>query len=438
MNALSGRAPYAKITGTVQLGASPLTKSHLVYVPQFDVLNPIFTVYQSFCIMAKLKTKEQDCGKRVNELMEILGLTHKAQQQIHTLSSGDRKRVSIGLGLVSNPAVLMLDEPTTGLDSEAALVVVEYLIRVARSTGVVCIMTIHQPSSTIFHMLDDLLILTKGVTSYFGPAANAQAYFTRQGFPVPPETNPSDYYLDLMTGDAANVMAEKTAATASSVAATPMLATDPASWKSRFLSATNEYGYVPDESKRSCLPEDPDLHRPSESTKFFILTRSRFVYFRQEIAIYWLRLVEMILLAVFIGTLFRRLDLSLSNMNEIGGSMFFSIWTVLFAAIGATPIFVRDRISAENEFLNGAYELHTHVSSLLLAAIPYHLVTAIVYQTIVWFMVGFNDSFEPWVFSVLSAFSLLVMMEGVSLIVVEFLQNAMLATTGSMVCLGMM
>lgn len=113
LNALSGRAPYARISGSVLLGDAPLNKSHLDFVQQYDSLNPMYTVKDSLCIMAKLKNAISDCRERVAELMHILGLTQHANTLVRELSSGDRKRLSIGLSLISNPSVLFLGQKQT-------------------------------------------------------------------------------------------------------------------------------------------------------------------------------------------------------------------------------------------------------------------------------------------------------------------------------------
>jgi ABC-type multidrug transport system ATPase subunit len=431
LNALSGRAPYAEVTGSVQLGSASLTKSHLNYVPQFDLLNPSMTISRTLCIMAKLTNTDVDCATRVVELLHILGLASRAEELVGSLSSGDRKRVSIGLGLISNPAVLFLDEPTTGLDSEAALVVVDYCVKVARATGVVCVMTLHQPSAAIFAKLDNLLLLSRGKLAYAGPTSVAQTYFEQQGFHVPQQTNPADFFLDLMNaktlGDVD--LEHKEQQGESHVCAKPV-----PNWRQQFDESS--FGQYEDSKipKGGCVSADAE--RPSELERLSVLIRSRVLYFWLERSIYLHRLVQMILLAIFIGTLFLDLARSVLKLNELAGAMFFNVWVVLFAAIGATPIFVRDRAIVENEYLNGAYEFGTHVLALFLAALPYHLLTAIIYQSIVWFLVGFHDAFEPWLFAVLSTLSLLLLMEAISLLVVEFIPNAMLATTGTMVVLG--
>jgi ABC-type multidrug transport system ATPase subunit len=84
------------------------------------------------------------------------------------MSFEQKKRVSIGVELAANPAILFLDEPTTGLDSRAAQVVIRNIKRVAASgRSIVC--TIHQPSTIIFSAFDALLLLQRGgQTVFFG------------------------------------------------------------------------------------------------------------------------------------------------------------------------------------------------------------------------------------------------------------------------------
>jgi ABC-type multidrug transport system ATPase subunit len=68
------------------------------------------------------------------------------------ISGGERRRLSIAVGILAAPSVLFLDEPTSGLDSFAALNVMGYLQGMARTTGRVIISTIHQPRTAIWEM----------------------------------------------------------------------------------------------------------------------------------------------------------------------------------------------------------------------------------------------------------------------------------------------
>jgi ABC-type multidrug transport system ATPase subunit len=75
------------------------------------------------------------------------------------VSGGERKRTSIGVELITNPSLIFLDEPTTGLDSFTAFQVIETLKNLARH-GRTIITTIHQPNSEIYQDFDRLMLLS--------------------------------------------------------------------------------------------------------------------------------------------------------------------------------------------------------------------------------------------------------------------------------------
>ena len=81
------------------------------------------------------------------------------------ISGGERKRTSIGVELLTNPSLIFLDEPTTGLDSSTALNLM-MLIKKLASEGRTIISTIHQPSSDIFNSFDKLILLVEGHSIY--------------------------------------------------------------------------------------------------------------------------------------------------------------------------------------------------------------------------------------------------------------------------------
>ena len=383
-------------------------------MPRFDSLNLALTVEQTLTTTVLLQRgNSSETALVVDELLDVLSLSDKRHSLVAALSSGERKRAAIGVGLVAQPRVLLLDEPTTGLDSATSSVLVNYIVYVTRRTGVICLMTLHQPSSALFSSLDDLLLLSKGRTTYFGPLADTAAYFTRHGLPSPADSNPADYYLDLMNDRPAD-MAEL--------------------WK---LEQAIRGAQAESKSAEDDLSAPPN--RPSELRRLVILTGSRLVFFWQERVLYLYRLVELVLIAVFIGTLFLRLSLSINSINEIGGALFFKVWVVLFVAISGVPILVRDRLTFDNEYLNGTYSAATFCTATFLASLPYQLASALVFESIVWFLVGFNNtSGGPWIFGVASTFSLLLMMEGIALCTTQALKQAMLATTSSMVVLGIL
>ncbi|KAG9066155.1 ATP-binding cassette sub- G member 5 [Linnemannia hyalina] len=138
---------------------------------------------------------------RVEEVIELMGLQDCATVNIGNsdksgCSGGQRRRVSIGMQLVNEPACLFLDEPTSGLDALTALSVMQTLKKVAAS-GRTVVCTIHQPRVDIWEELDDVLLLVRGGRlAYAGRADQAIDHFERAGYSLPLYTNPPDFMID--------------------------------------------------------------------------------------------------------------------------------------------------------------------------------------------------------------------------------------------------
>lgn len=121
------------------------------------------------------------------------------------MSIEQRKRLTIGVELVSKPSILIfLDEPTSGLDGQAAFNTVRFLRKLA-DAGQAVLVTIHQPSASLFAQFDTLLLLTKGgKTVYFGEigedAKTIKSYFGRYEAPCPETTNPAEHMIDVCSG----------------------------------------------------------------------------------------------------------------------------------------------------------------------------------------------------------------------------------------------
>ncbi|KAJ3147722.1 hypothetical protein HDU86_007897 [Geranomyces michiganensis] len=117
------------------------------------------------------------------------------------ISGGQRKRVNIGMELVSAPVCLMLDEPTSGLDSATSFEVCKLLHTIARDQNMTIAAIVHSPSPSAFDQFDDLLLLGKGGRAvYMGPRAEAAEYFNRIGFNCWKGASLADFYMDIITG----------------------------------------------------------------------------------------------------------------------------------------------------------------------------------------------------------------------------------------------
>ena len=122
-------------------------------------------------------TKDEIVSIVDNTIMEM-GLQDCADSKIGNWhlrgisSTGEKKRLSIGVEILTRPHIMLLDEPTTGLDSASAFFVMRALSSIAYD-GKIVICSLHQPSSDVFNLLDDLLLLSGGETVYFGEAKMA-------------------------------------------------------------------------------------------------------------------------------------------------------------------------------------------------------------------------------------------------------------------------
>lgn len=115
------------------------------------------------------------------------------------VSGGERKRTSIGVELITDPNLIFLDEPTTGLDSFTATSVMETLKDLAKKEGRTVISTIHQPNSDTFLAFDRLLLMAKGKIIFFNQTSLAVDYFAGINFKCPDSSNPADYFMAMMS-----------------------------------------------------------------------------------------------------------------------------------------------------------------------------------------------------------------------------------------------
>lgn len=215
MDLVAGRKNQGSVEGSMLFDGKPrpdFFKRVAGYVEQSDVLIPTLTVRETLMYAAELRlpasqfTQAQKT-ERVERIIRDLGLTRCADSFVgdnlrRGVSGGERKRVSIGVELVTSPRVLFLDEPTSGLDSATTLDVVRVLRDLSRQ-GQTIICTIHQPSAAAFGLFDQLVLLSKGRVCYNGPAQDASPYFEALGFSSTESTrgfNPADFVLAIAGG----------------------------------------------------------------------------------------------------------------------------------------------------------------------------------------------------------------------------------------------
>ena len=185
-------------------------------VPQDDILLDDLTVEQNLLFSAAWRLPADSFPPAVRrglvlDVLRHLGMTDQRTYRVGRgsdtkkshISGGQKKRVNIGVELVSDPAVIFLDEPTSGLDSATTLQIVDVLQEVARNSSVAVAAVIHQPSKKAFERFDNLLLMVEGGSTIFmGKAAEAEGYFKERGFAEHASEygNPADFLMDIVGG----------------------------------------------------------------------------------------------------------------------------------------------------------------------------------------------------------------------------------------------
>ena len=141
----------------------------------FQYWNLVIRECLTFAAKLKLPSTENHIEK-VNMLIEFLKLERASNMRIAKVIGGERKCTSIGVELITDPSLIFLDEPTTGMDSFTAHTIVNVMAALSRA-GRTVICTIHQPSSEIYATFDRLMLMAHGKTLYLNKANLAVDYF---------------------------------------------------------------------------------------------------------------------------------------------------------------------------------------------------------------------------------------------------------------------
>jgi ABC-type multidrug transport system ATPase subunit/pSer/pThr/pTyr-binding forkhead associated (FHA) protein len=148
------------------------------FVPQEDIVHADLTVDEALRFSAQLRlpagTPPREIDKLLLQTMDQLGLRTHARKQICCLSGGQRKRVSVGVELLAKPAILFLDEPSSGLDPATEFQLME-LLRDLADTGCTIVCTTHVMENA--YLMDQLIILVGGCLAFQGSAQASREYF---------------------------------------------------------------------------------------------------------------------------------------------------------------------------------------------------------------------------------------------------------------------
>nr|XP_015203009.1 PREDICTED: ATP-binding cassette sub-family G member 2-like [Lepisosteus oculatus]XP_015203010.1 PREDICTED: ATP-binding cassette sub-family G member 2-like [Lepisosteus oculatus] len=419
LDVLAARKDPAGLSGDVLIDGAPQPSNFKCisgYVVQDDVIMGTLTVRENLLFSAALRLptsisfKEKE--ERVDNVLSELGLTKVANSKVGTqlirgVSGGERKRTNIGMELITEPPVLFLDEPTTGLDASTANAVLILLKRLSRR-GRTIILSIHQPRYSIFKLFDSLTLLASGKMMYHGPAKSALGYFKSLGYECESFNNPADFFLDVINGDSTAVAASKDFNESSkeddleAVKIHDHEAVDQSVVEklSEAYLKSSEYRNVQDALKKieaglGQRKKRKKLVSITYATSFF--TQLRWVTMRAvknlirnpqaSVA----QVLVVIVLGLIVGAIFFGVKLDASGIQNRVGSLFFLTTNQCFSSVSAIELFITDKKLFIHQYTSGYYRLSVYFISLLLGdLIPMRTLPAVIFSLITYWMIGYK------------------------------------------------
>ncbi|OMJ86035.1 hypothetical protein SteCoe_12540 [Stentor coeruleus] len=377
-----------KISGTVKVNGDDIKNydypSITRYVMQQDILQATMTAREAlwFAAMLKVGSDKNLVKSRVDTMLHDLKLAKVADnlignEMIKGLSGGEKKRVNIGVELISEPSILILDEPTSGLDCFTAEVVIKLLKKQAHK-GRTIITTVHQPSSTMFEMFDRLILMVNGHFVYQGLARNSRLYFDNLGYVCDEYTNPPDHFMRILSIVDRNNMSDSEKDKLEN-----LLISYKAQEKMIYDETITENLTVLNKSMRHYVPG------------LFIEMRAlmwrSYVNSLRNPLLFFVKLSQALIMGFLIDILFRDLGYGQQQVENRKGILYFT--TIQFIMLGSNsnsmtfplerPLFLKD-------YKEGLYGTTAFVLSKTIAELPTQIFFTFLYVVIQYFAIDLN------------------------------------------------
>lgn len=413
LDVLAARKDPHGLSGEVLIDGKPQPPNFKClsgYVVQDDVVMGTLTVRENLQFSAALRLprslKQKEKDERINQIIKELGLTKVADSKVGTqlirgVSGGERKRTNIGMELITDPGILFLDEPTTGLDASTANAVLLLLKRMAMQ-GKIIIFSIHQPRYSIFRLFDTLTLLAGGKMLYHGPSKYALDYFTELGYTCEEHNNPADFFLDVINGDSTAVALSK-------------------------LEDVNLGTEEPNDSGNETVVDK--LANDFCNTRYYKETKAELEkmssgekvktnFFTRQITyntsvfhqIKWVskrsfknllgnpqasvaQIMVSLVLALIVGAIFFGVKNDANGIQNRVGSLFFITTNQCFSSVSAIELFIVEKKIFTHEYISGYYRLSAYFFSKLFAdLLPMRTLPSIIFTCVIYFMIGFKPT----------------------------------------------
>ncbi|TXG70343.1 hypothetical protein EZV62_005278 [Acer yangbiense] len=478
LDALAGRlSTNTLMTGNILLNGkkAPIDSRDVSYVTQDDYFLGTLSVREILTYSSHLrlpsKMTNNDIDEIVQETIVKMGLQDCAENKIGNwhmrgISTGEKRRLSIGVEILTQPKVLFLDEPTSGLDSASAFFVLLVLNSIAHD-GRIVVCSVHQPSSHLFDLFDDLLLLSNGETIYFGDAKLAVKFFAEAGFPCPTRRNPSDHFLRCINSDFDKISTSPLPSQRQSVSTQTEVI--PTSSNSQIKLTTEEIkAKLVEKYKNSdisknirkrvqelTLSEEVEIVSNKSNARWWkqlwTLSGRSFLNMSRDMGYYWLRTLFYILVSVSAGNLYFNIGLSYPSILQIAKCDAFVYGYMICLSIGGLPFFLEEFKVKKNilirslsqfltglkvlsvlqkvsyrERISGHYGDGVFVLSNFLSSFPFLVMLSTSSGTIIYYMVKFHPGISRHAYFCINLFCCISIVETCMMVVASLVPNVLM------------
>ncbi|KAM7155346.1 broad substrate specificity ATP-binding cassette transporter ABCG2 isoform 6-T6 [Molossus nigricans] len=418
LDILAARKHPQGLSGDVLINGAPRPanfKCNSGYVVQDDVVMGTLTVRENLQFSAALRLPStmtnHEKNERINTIIQELGLAKVADSKVGTqfirgVSGGERKRTSIGMELITDPSILFLDEPTTGLDSSTANAVLSLLKRMSKQ-GRTIIFSIHQPRYSIFKLFDSLTLLASGRLMFHGPAQEALGYFASAGHHCEPYNNPADFFLDVINGDSSAVVLNREDEDGEAKKTEEPLKRDkPLIEKlaefyvnSNFFTETkvelNRLSGVQTKKKSTGFKESTYATSFCHQLRWISKRSFKNLLGNPQASI--AQIIITVVLGLVIGAIFYGLTNDPTGIQNRAGVLFFLTTNQCFSSVSSVELFVVEKKLFMHEYISGYYRVSSYFFGKLLSdLLPMRMLPSIIFTCIIYFLLGLKPTVEAF------------------------------------------
>ncbi|XP_055706773.1 protein brown-like [Phlebotomus papatasi] len=398
--AISRRIRGNKLAGKFTINSREIDREEMTsisgFVPQSDSLINALTVEEHLRFIGLLKYSRKmpqiQIRTTIQKILVQLGLSSLASSRIGTLSGGERKKLNLGTELLGEPYFLFCDEPTTGLDSFNALLVIKTLKNLcgmdqeprngtnfemeivpserdlwepqskAFSKGVVC--SIHQPTSDIFHCFSHIILVREGRIVFQGTTREAEDKFREAGFICPENYNPIEYYVKIISQQPGLDLTTKEL---------PPICPRKYHWRTK---------------------SDENLHTLWILQVFYLLKRSSLIS-RRSMKEEIIRSVIYMLSSVFLALLYQGVMVTTqTSVQDIEGALFYICSEMIFANYCSVIMFFCPRLALlRRETGEKLFSISAFYTASVLEQIPRNFVESFIFVGILYISLDFLGDF---------------------------------------------